>query len=519
MRKFFFSFAISLALLAVDSFAQSVFVYRNDDIAPFTRYEGVQRMQCSKLSVDSVTQNTFVTQEIETADQIHRFPLHTIDSIAFQAPAIPESFPKKHLIEEFTGQACGYCPYGMDCIRDFMKGDDNWVLILHHYGYNADRFTVTGSKTITNALGVSGAPNMTINRAKTNYGEGNTIVFHPGYLIEDVAKSQFDATTYASVVINNTYDPQTRQLNVNVSGAICKEDYPALQLTVLVKESGMIDTQQDYYNTFEGWAEFRHANAVRVFLSAAKGDAVNVDASRHYSATYTTTLNSKWVPENCMIVAFLSEAFQPVVQVEQQPVVKGTTGGADIEHEGIRAVEVPDYYPEPDATNGPAYFSGNKSETLTTTYAYSQDYPEEGFRFWQLQTYNASAYTTVSGTKSIPFANIFLFTEVGASAIPAGEYPVNSSLQPGTVYAGFRDDSSATIDGSQFYFISYSYFLQNYLLPKAEWLIVDGTLTVNKDRTWLLNGHTRNGAEIHLTGSAISVAGSANAPKPRMPRL
>ena len=25
---------------------------------------------------------------------------------------IPDSFPKKHLIEEFTGQTCGYCPYG-----------------------------------------------------------------------------------------------------------------------------------------------------------------------------------------------------------------------------------------------------------------------------------------------------------------------------------------------------------------------------------------------------------------------
>ena len=32
---------------------------------------------------------------------------------------IPDSFPKKHLIEEFTGQGCGYCPYGMDCIHDF----------------------------------------------------------------------------------------------------------------------------------------------------------------------------------------------------------------------------------------------------------------------------------------------------------------------------------------------------------------------------------------------------------------
>ena len=47
---------------------------------------------------------------------------------------IPDSFPKTHLIEEFTGQSCGYCPYGMDCIHDFMADDTNFILVLHHYG-------------------------------------------------------------------------------------------------------------------------------------------------------------------------------------------------------------------------------------------------------------------------------------------------------------------------------------------------------------------------------------------------
>ncbi|MBQ1874419.1 MAG: hypothetical protein II144_01850, partial [Paludibacteraceae bacterium] len=80
---------------------------------------------------------------------------------------IPESFPRKHLIEEFTGQSCGYCPYGMDCVHDFMANDTNYILVLHHYGFAADHFSVAGSKTITSALKVSGAPNITIDRAKT----------------------------------------------------------------------------------------------------------------------------------------------------------------------------------------------------------------------------------------------------------------------------------------------------------------------------------------------------------------
>lgn len=67
---------------------------------------------------------------------------------------ILEAYPKKHLIEEFTGQDCGYCPYGMNCIHEFMGNDTNWVLVLHHYGYQKDHFSVSGSQTITKALKV-----------------------------------------------------------------------------------------------------------------------------------------------------------------------------------------------------------------------------------------------------------------------------------------------------------------------------------------------------------------------------
>ena len=238
---------------------------------------------------------------------------------------------------EFTGQSCGYCPYGMDCIHDFMADDTNFILVLHHYGYQQDHFTVTGSKKITNKLKVEGAPNMTINRAKTAYRENGVkrseVVFHPGYLTS-VDKTQFEQKTYASVNIQNTYDPSSRELKIKVSGALCTTDYPSLNLTVLIKESGMIDSQVDYSLSSSVWKEFRHANAVRAFLSAAEGDPITVTNQR-YSENYVIDLKDAWVPENCMVVAFLSEEFQPVVQAAQKPVVDGTKGGADILHGGI----------------------------------------------------------------------------------------------------------------------------------------------------------------------------------------
>ena len=43
---------------------------------------------------------------------------------------VPSAFPKKHIIEHFTGEACGYCPYGMAFIQDYLK-DKNVTLDMN----------------------------------------------------------------------------------------------------------------------------------------------------------------------------------------------------------------------------------------------------------------------------------------------------------------------------------------------------------------------------------------------------
>ena len=492
---------ILCALCFVSLQAQkSVYVYRNDGNTTPDIFERAVQLNCADLT----------TQEIVTEDNtVHQVPLEAIDSIRFGEP-IPASFPRKHLIEEFTGQGCGYCPYGMDCISEFMKDDPNFILLLHHSGYSSDHFTMAGSNTITSQLGVDGAPSVTIDRKATRTSGSNTIVFHPGYL-PGTSKTQFAKETYASVCIDNQYNPETRKLTVTVSGALCKADYPALSLTVVIKESGMIDTQSDYYETFEGWSEFRHCNAVRAFLTNAKGNAVTVDETRHYKAVYTTTLNAKWVPENCMVVAFLGESFKPIIQVEEAPVVAGTTGGADLEHGGITKVPVSDYYPEPNATKGPKDYSGNDEEVLTYSAAWYES--NANYTFWSLMSYNSSVTVKVNNINCVPFTYIYFFTEPGVTTIQPGTYEFNTSELPGSAYAGYRDDEQSQLGGSEFYFTNKSYFNQGYLVPKAEWLIVDGTLTIT-ETGWTVTGHARNGSEINLRGKGTIVNnGRAQAPK------
>jgi len=427
-------------------------------------------------------------------------------------PQTPASgaFPKKHLLEEFTGQDCGYCPYGMNCVRDFIQNDTNWIVVLHHYGYSPDHFSVAGSKQITTKLSVSGAPNVTIDRTKTKSDAGTKLYFHPGYL-STAKKTQFADSTYASIELDNQYDAATRTLKVHVGGFVLSSDAPALKLTLMVKESGMVDYQADYYYTFNGWQEFRHCNAVRAFLTDPLGDEVTV-AKQRYSADYELTISDKWVAENCAVVAVLSEDFKPVVQAEQKPVVTGTKGGTDIVHGGITVVPVADYYPEPGTDIAPSTYSGQEADTLTVATGFYEDYIAYGFRLWQIQAYSTEQTMLINKTKCVPFAMLMLFTSVGASSIPAGTYEFNRTLQPGTAYAGFRDDESKTVDGSMYYYTSLSYLQQGYLMPEAQWLVADGELVVT-ETGWELTGHARNGSNIHMVGtSAINNGGKAQAP-------
>ena len=408
------------------------------------------------------------------------------------------SFPKKHLIEEFTSMSCGYCPYGMDAMSEFIANDSNWILVMHHYGFAKDKFSAPGGEKIANNLHIGGAPSACVDRTPIKVGKTSSLDVHPLDLLE-VGKTPFETTTYASIKIENTYNATTGGLHIHVSGVVAREDAPKLFLTVLIKESGMIAAQSDYIGSFEGWKEFRHVCAVREFVSENVGDSISLDAKGRYDVHYNTVIDDKWVPENCMVVAFLSESFKPIIQAEQKPVVNGTKGGADIQHGGITPVPVSSYYPEPANSNGPSYYSGLEADTMLTVNAYSEE--ENGLKYWQIQAVNGKKVITVSGTKCLGFANFYLVTAAGLDTIPYGTYPLVRTEQANTAIAGNRDDAKQLIDGSIFYYTSQSYFKQGYLDPAAQWLLTSGNVVIDADG-WKIEAQSLNGSTVKIYSAA-----------------
>ena len=267
-------------------------------------------------------------------------------TLAASAQEVPSSFPRKYLIEHFTGDQCGYCPYGMYSIVEYTQQTSTpCIWVSHHYGYNQDEYTISESSKIGSACGVQGAPNMAMNRTKVM---GTTAAFHPGYLVEDgmaeTIANKCDTVAEASVVIEHTYNAETRELNVTVSGQVANTEVTEYLLTVLIKENGLVGKQADYYWSWKtsGYKEFMHPCVVRDVLNASPyGDTVKVE-NQAYSKTLTYTIPEKWVAENCNVVAYITPlAKKPIINAEETPLVAGTTGGTEYKPFGITENQAP----------------------------------------------------------------------------------------------------------------------------------------------------------------------------------
>ena len=268
-------------------------------------------------------------------------------TLVASAQEVPSSFPRKYLIEHFTGDQCGYCPYGMYSIMEYAAyyTTTPCIWVSHHYGYNNDEYTIPESAKIGSTCAVQGAPNMAMNRTKV---QGSTIAFHPGYLVEDgmaeIIADKCDTTAEASVVIEHTYNAETRQLDVTVSGQVANTEVTEYLLTVLIKENGLIGKQADYYWSWKtaGYKEFMHPCVVRDLLTVSQlGDTVKVE-NQAYSMTFTYTVSEKWVAENCNVVAYITPlAKKPIINAEETPLVAGFTGGTEYQPFGITENQAP----------------------------------------------------------------------------------------------------------------------------------------------------------------------------------
>ena len=122
MRKLILTFV--LCTLCLCAFSQEAFyIYRNDGDFHGFFYDEVVEMRYSKIALDSVEHEQYVTYEVELADTTYRIPLAAIDSIGFQQPEIKLN-PKVRFMERD-----GLIPYFIEVCTSYSYGQTAYICL------------------------------------------------------------------------------------------------------------------------------------------------------------------------------------------------------------------------------------------------------------------------------------------------------------------------------------------------------------------------------------------------------
>jgi hypothetical protein len=403
-------------------------------------------------------------------------------AISISAQEVPTSFPRKFLIEHFTGENCGYCPGGMYAITDYILNQNpSAIWVSHHSVFGNDDYTIPENTKIGVFLyGGNGAPMMALNRTTQEQG----LVFNPGYLPTITITD--DTVADASVIINHTFNAATRQLDITVSGQVAHTVDTTYLLSVLIKENRLVGKQADYnylYNCSKGgtWKEYMHNRVVRDFITATFGDTVYVK-NQAYSNTFTYTVSEKWVPENCCIVAYLTPLKkQPIINAEQAPLIAGTMGGEQ-------------YYPY-----GITEAKGPKN---TVAFDSIQTYKIDDNTLEIFLLSSTSIKTNFGSTKAVGL--VYLNTE--ADSLVAGTYPIQADNALGTITAGYRLDEERLLGGSILTYALSSYLTQGIVTPAHMWRMNKGEMIVEEDGDIYFVFETYGGTEVTATYGSPEVA-------------
>lgn len=398
-----------------------------------------------------------------------------IAAIKMSAQNVPTFFPRKFVLEHFTSANCNQCPMGMKYIVDFLDRQTTpFIWLSHHAVYGTDEYTIPESNTIAmNYLGMNSVPSVVFNRTQQN---GLMVI--GAWNIEELALAD-DTVAEASIVIDHSFAPATRQLLVNVSGKVGRKDRTAYLLTIIIKENGLVGQQEDAYCSWKSakWKEYMHPCVVRDVVTATLGDTVKIE-NQSYSHSICYTINEDWVAEHCCIVAYLTPLDRaPIINAEQVPLVEGSTGGEEYGPYGITEGKGPNTSISFDSVRVTQRGDGQLEMMLISSKTIKTNY--------------------FGICKQVGYIHVNTSTRV----LEPGTYPIGESEEAGTITAGYRVDAEETLGGSRLFYAVSADIKNGIVTPIHMWRMSEGEMRIDANGHIELNFTTYNGTSVTATAT------------------
>ena len=395
-------------------------------------------------------------------------------AMKMSAQNVPTFFPRKFLLEHFTSANCNQCPMGMKYIAEYLdKQTTPYIWVSYHAVYGTDEYTIPeGNAIAMNYLGMNTVPSVVFNRTKQ---DGLLVI--GAWNIENLVVAD-DTLAEASVVIEHTYDADSRRLDVTVSGQVANPDRTTYLLSILIKENGLVGKQEDAYCSWKGaeWKEYMHPRVVRDLVTATLGDTVRVE-NHSYSYSTSYILDEEWVAENCCVVAYLTPLEKsPIINAEQAAVVVGTTGGEEFGPYGITEGKGP--------TNTSISFDSVKVSKTNNG---------------QLELMLTSNKTIKTNYFGICKQVGYVYVNTAASVLAPGTYTICEGEQEGTITAGYRVDEEERLGGSRLLYAVSADLKNGIVTPIHGWRMNLGEMTLDANGNVSLHFTTYNGTSMSAT--------------------
>lgn len=242
---------------------------------------------------------------------------------------IQSNTSQKVLLEDFTGHTCGNCPAAHIEGKELQDiyGDKLVLVAVHAGGFSTpkpslgypDDFRTPMGNELEDYWNVDGAgfPKGMINRR--SFG-GNTLLNFSSWG-SDIATVLAEVPK-AGIVLNTSYDPSTRTVNVNTDIEYYEAGSFTHNLVVIVTEDSVISRQTDYSVTPSDVDGYVQRHMLRGSITDGSwGNALTTGAvalGATYSKDFSYVLDSTWDAAHCSIVAYImDQGTKEIIQVEE----------------------------------------------------------------------------------------------------------------------------------------------------------------------------------------------------------
>lgn len=270
---------------------------------------------CKKLNDKNAGTNPFGSSNNNNTTPTPVDPLKEVGPL-------PADYTKKVVLEEFTGEWCGWCPEGAEVMKQAIATYPNKVVgIAVHDG---DPMEIPSYNTWIKALTqVGGFPNGSVDRA-TATGRGSWM----GQIGQNITKSAPVGLALVTKLNGNM---------ANIKVFVGVKDLAATggadnRLTVMITEDEVAQSpsgQSNYSQTVVVDANWKHSHVLRGIVTANEGDLIDLTSPKKYAIVefLNVDLSSMNITDltKVSVVAFINKNTDPRDIFNAQEVKLGET--------------------------------------------------------------------------------------------------------------------------------------------------------------------------------------------------